>query len=93
MKEIANTLTTLKDLPAQSSGSTKKDRRYCNFCDVELTDAFIHGKTIYGMWADMCVSCHLEKGTGPGQLYVFRDGKWQRKQFGEGTLALSFDED
>jgi hypothetical protein len=56
-----------------------KDRRYWNFCDVELTDAFIHGKTIYGMWADMCVSCNLEKGTGLGQLYVFRDGKWQRE--------------
>jgi hypothetical protein len=34
-------------------------RRYCDFCDVELTDAFIHGKTIYGMWANMCVSCNL----------------------------------
>src|SRR5690348_14066536 len=22
-----------------------KDRRYWNFCDVELTDAFIHGKS------------------------------------------------
>ena len=68
----------------------EKDRRYCNFCGVELTDAFIHGKTIYGMEATMCFSCNLEHGTGPGQLYVFRDGKWQRKH---GLVNLDLDSD
>ena len=68
----------------------EKDGRYCNFCDVELTDAFIYGKTIYGMEATMCLSCNLEHGTGPGQLYVFRDGKWQRKH---GLVNLDLDSD
>ena len=63
----------------QSYYAVHEDRRYCNFCDAECTDAFVHGKTVYGIWANMCVNCNLEQGTGPGELHVFRNGKWQRK--------------
>jgi hypothetical protein len=69
-----------------------KDRRYWNFCDVELTDAFIHGKTIYGMWADMCVSCNLEKGTGPGNSTFSEMGSGRGKSRGgsDSTLPRSW---
>jgi hypothetical protein len=53
----------------------EKDRRYCNFCDVELTDAFILGKTIYGMEADMCFSCNL--GERNGTRATLRFPRWE----------------
>ena len=53
----------------------EKDRRYCNFCDVELTDAFIHGKTIYGD-----VGRHvrlMQPGEGNGTRATLRFQRWE----------------
>jgi hypothetical protein len=43
--------------------------------------AFIDGRTKYGQWANMCVSCYLRigvgLGVGRGQLYEKQDnGNW-----------------
>ena len=45
----------------------------CEFCEH---DAYIDGKTSFGIWANMCKKCHLERGVGiglgKGQLLIKR---------------------
>ena len=47
----------------------------CDICGIPLDIgwSFIDGKTMYGPWALMCPSCHVEVGvglgTGKGQEY------------------------
>jgi hypothetical protein len=51
----------------------------CDVCDRRLGDDefFIDGKTIYGPWGIMCVTCHMMVGvglgTGKGQKYNVSD--------------------
>jgi cytochrome c553 len=53
----------------------------CDLCTTPITDTFIDGKTIMGPWANMCSTCHEDKGVGlglgRGQLYGKQaDGRW-----------------
>ena len=50
----------------------KRDK--CDLCKRDITkEQFIDGRTVYGMWALMCVFCHAMYGkglgTGFGQKY------------------------
>lgn len=53
-------------------GSTPK----CDLCQKEDLTHFVDGKTQYGPWAMMCLTCHKRRGlglgTGQGQLYEHR---------------------
>lgn len=50
----------------------KKSIKQCDICGTKV-DSYVDGKTIYGPWANMCLSCFETKGiglgTGRGQLY------------------------
>lgn len=50
----------------------KKSIKQCDICGTKA-DSYVDGKTIYGPWANMCLSCFETKGiglgTGRGQLY------------------------
>jgi hypothetical protein len=50
----------------------KKSIKQCDICGTKA-DSYVDGKTIYGPWANMCLSCFETKGiglgTGKGQLY------------------------
>jgi len=53
----------------------------CDICRGGITTQFVDGKTMYGPWGILCLSCHKEKGlglgTGRGQRYVLQeDGRW-----------------
>lgn len=53
----------------------------CNLCHEPIENAFVDGKTAYGPWAMMCLSCHADHGgrtgTGFGQVYHRTvDGHW-----------------
>lgn len=42
---------------------------------------FVDGRTVYGSWANMCLTCHRKYGvglgTGKGQRYTRQaDGRW-----------------
>jgi hypothetical protein len=45
----------------------------CQICQRHISDAFVDGKTTYGPWAIMCMTCFDIKGiglgTGSGQMY------------------------
>jgi hypothetical protein len=51
----------------------KKSIKQCDICGTKA-DSYVDGKTIYGPWANMCLSCFETKGTGlgtgKGQLYM-----------------------
>lgn len=46
----------------------------CDVCHVEIIGFYVDGKTKYGPWANMCLSCHkafgVGLGLGKGQVYV-----------------------
>lgn len=52
----------------------------CDFCHKEITDTLYDGKTYFGPWATMCLTCWIENGiglgTGRGQKYEMHDGKF-----------------
>ncbi len=54
----------------------------CSICRCQLKDEkmMVDGKTIYGPWALMCLSCHATVGkglgTGKGQKYELLGKKW-----------------
>lgn len=44
----------------------------CDLCNCKITNVFVDGKTSFGPWAIMCMSCHNGKyGLGIAQKYVF----------------------
>lgn len=53
--------------------TAKQPPKECNICHSPIEGAFVDGKTIYGPWADMCMTCHgmvgVGLGTGMGQKY------------------------
>lgn len=38
----------------------------CDICHKDLPIVYIDGKTVFGLWATMCPSCHKEGGIGFG---------------------------
>jgi hypothetical protein len=56
----------------------------CDLCHRPIEKTFIDGKTQFGPWANMCVSCHRSGGcglgTGRGQKYTRdpADGVWYK---------------
>lgn len=56
----------------------------CDVCECELDkqDSFVDGKTAFGPWAVMCLTCHRDHGgklgVGLGQRYERRDGRWEK---------------
>ena len=52
----------------------------CDICNDPITNVFVDGKTDFGCWANMCLSCHLEHGfglgTGRGQAYEKVNGEF-----------------
>lgn len=46
---------------------------HCQLCEETLKGSFIDGRTRFGPWAIMCITCHLFDGaglgTGHGQKY------------------------
>lgn len=52
---------------------------HCQLCGEPLHDAFIDGRTVFGPWAIMCLSCHRISGfeplgIGTGQKYSLDTG-------------------
>ena len=51
----------------------------CYFCQKEIKDTFIDGKTHFGPWGIMCEQCHvglgIGLGTGKGQKYQKENDK------------------
>jgi len=45
----------------------------CDICKRPIENEFVDGKTLFGPWANMCMTCHLINGvglgTGKGQHY------------------------
>jgi cytochrome c553 len=58
----------------------------CDICEKKLHNSFIDGKTQFGPWAMMCVSCHRANGgklgLGIGQKYVLNSilNVWEKIQ-------------
>lgn len=55
----------------------------CAVCQKRLTDEFIDGDTVRGVWCTMHVSCHaiFGRGLGIGRGQKYRkqeDGRWKR---------------
>lgn len=48
----------------------------CDLCKQPIKDVFIDGATKMGCWANMCPSCHRNRGHGLG---TGRGQKYQRK--------------
>jgi len=55
----------------------------CDTCDTPIQNVFVDGKTEYGPWGCLCMSCFTlgpgigKLGTGFGQKYQKQqDGKW-----------------
>jgi hypothetical protein len=52
---------------------------HCDFCG-KLMDIVIDGKTVFGPWAAMCETCSekhgIGLGTGIGQKYVLKEGRY-----------------
>lgn len=50
----------------------------CDLCKVTISDRHVDGRTQWGPWATMCLTCHTEHGvglgTGRGQLYDTQTG-------------------
>lgn len=51
----------------------------CDLCGDELHTVRVDGRTKFGPWADMCVTCHAEHGAGfgvgRGQKYDVQTGR------------------
>lgn len=60
---------------------TRSKRKNCNICGKRDLSSVVDGKTIYGLWAWMCLDCYREQGAGlglgKGQLFI---------QYGDGGL-------
>lgn len=56
----------------------------CGLCTNGITKEFIDGKTVYGSWGIMCLSCHdaygYGLGVGKGQRYVLVGDKFVKKE-------------
>jgi hypothetical protein len=82
MPVLVRSVKATNERHCSGTGETMNENpneRHCDFCNANLTEYFIHGKTQYGMFANMCMDCSLEKGTGPAEFYVFKDGEWRKK--------------
>ena len=56
----------------------------CDVCKANITEEFVDGMTVYGPWANMCMSCFniigIGLGTGRGQLYRKHDDKFIKEE-------------
>ena len=52
----------------------------CDLCKAPIDNTFVDGKTCYGPWAIMCITCHTQVGcglgTGKGQKYEKQREDW-----------------
>lgn len=48
----------------QKNEVEKMSKKMCDIC--KKSEAEIDGKTVFGPWANMCLSCHLIDGVGIG---------------------------
>jgi hypothetical protein len=52
----------------------------CDICKDPIGTEFVDGRTVYGPWACMCLSCHringVGLGLGKGQRYQKQDDKF-----------------
>jgi len=76
---MGSTFTAMQaDPPAKKQRKPRTAPTRCDLCRAKLLSYFVDGKTRFGMWANLCVSCHdvygLKLGTGRGQLYEIVDG-------------------
>lgn len=55
----------------------------CDVCHKPIGEEMYDAKTIYGPWANMCVNCFntigVGLGTGLGQMYRLKDGKYVKE--------------
>lgn len=58
---------------------------YCDLCHRKINKIFIDGKLKkgkrYGSWANMCLKCHNEYGTGLGVGRGYKYKKREDEQF------------
>lgn len=38
---------------------------HCDICKDKITNTFYDGKTLSGLWANMCSNCYIDHGFGP----------------------------
>ena len=58
----------------------------CDICGLPIKNVFIDGATCFGVWANMCPSCHTLDGRGlgigRGQKYeLAADGMWHKEVY------------